>query len=90
MKQKTHSGLKKRIKVRQSGAVSVGKAAKNHLLSNKSKGQKKSHLSGMPVNETRMKAIRKLMPGTVGLKKVKKVVVKIEEKTEKKVEAKVA
>ena len=40
MKQKTHSGLKKRIKVRKSGTLTVSKSCKRHLLSNKSKGQK--------------------------------------------------
>ncbi len=71
MKQKTHSGLKKRIKVRKSGTIAVQKSCKNHLLSNKSKKMKKSHLSGMPVNKSRMQSLRRLMPGTVTLKKVK-------------------
>ena len=70
MKQKTHSGLKKRVKVRKNGkgAVMVQKAAKNHLLVNKSKGQKKKFASGMPVAAGRMKAIRRLMPGKIKLK----------------------
>lgn len=67
MKQKTHSGLKKRIKVRQSGTVMVQKSCKNHLLDNKSKKMKRSNKSGMPVAKTRMKSIRRLMPGTVTL-----------------------
>lgn len=71
MKQKNHSGLKKRIKVKKSGCVSIKKPCKNHLLSNKSKRQKKSFLSGMPVDKSRMKALRRLMPGNVVLKSKK-------------------
>jgi len=71
MKQKTHSGTKKRIKVRKSGSVVVQKAAKNHLLSNKSSRQKSIQV--MPVHKTRLKAVRRLMPGKVKLQgKVKK------------------
>jgi ribosomal protein L35 len=69
MKQKSHSGLKKRIKVRSSGTVTVQKSCKRHLLINKSKKQKKSFASGMPIPSGRMTAIRKLMPGKVVLKK---------------------
>jgi len=65
MKQKTHSGLKKRIKVKKSGTVMVQKSCKRHLLSNKSKGQKKSFGSGMPVNKTRMQSVKRLMPGKI-------------------------
>ena len=73
MKQKTHSGLKKRVKVRKSGTVMVQKSCKNHLLSNKSKKQKKLHASGMPIPAGRRKSLRRLMPGKVGTVKVKKV-----------------
>ena len=65
MKQKTHSGAKKRIKVRKSGTISVQKSCKRHLLLNKSKKQKKAFASGYPVDPTRMYALRKLMPGKV-------------------------
>ena len=41
MKQKTHSGTKKRVKVTGRGKLMLQKAAKNHLLSSKSKRQKK-------------------------------------------------
>ena len=68
MKQKTHSGLKKRVKVRSSGKITIQKSCKNHLLSNKSKGQKKAFSSGMPVPKTRMQSIRRLMPGKISLK----------------------
>lgn len=40
MKQKSHSGLKKRVKVTSTGKMIVGKSAKRHLLLNKSKKAK--------------------------------------------------
>ncbi|MBI2634578.1 50S ribosomal protein L35 [Candidatus Peregrinibacteria bacterium] len=72
MKQKSHSGLKKRLKIRKSGAVFVKKPGKNHLLSNKSKRQKKLYRSGMPADITRFKAFRRLLPGIVVLDHAKK------------------
>lgn len=71
MKQKSHSGLKKRVKIRKSGTVSVRKSCKNHLLSNKSKKQKKSYLSGMPVDKSRKRSVRRLMGGKVGVKRAR-------------------
>lgn len=68
MKQKTHSGLKKRVRVKASGAVAVEKASKRHLLVNKSKRQKKADLSGKAVHPTKMQALRRLMPGKVTLR----------------------
>lgn len=68
MKQKTRSAAKKRIKVKKSGAVKVQKSCKRHLLSQKSKRQKKSHAAGMPVDETKMKAIRRNLPGQISVK----------------------
>ena len=65
MKTKTHSGAKKRIKVRKSGSVKVEKAARRHLLSNKSKCQKAKGKTGIPVHSTKMKAVRRLMVGKV-------------------------
>ncbi len=41
MKQKTKSAAKKRVKLTGSGKMMFQKAAKNHLLSSKSKRQKK-------------------------------------------------
>lgn len=72
MKQKTHSGTKKRVKVRAGGKLMVDKAAKRHLLVNKSKRQKSAFPSGMPVTTAHMKAIRRLLPGKVNLKKLNK------------------
>lgn len=46
MKQKTHSGTKKRVKVTGTGKFMFQKACKNHLLSSKSKRQKKSFSLG--------------------------------------------
>jgi large subunit ribosomal protein L35 len=73
MKQKSHSGYKKRVKIRASGTVSVEKSCKKHLLANKSKRQKKSFKSGMPVHKTKMRALRRLMPGRVGLRLKKNI-----------------
>jgi len=62
MKLKSHSGMKKRVKVRKSGTLAFGKACKNHLLSNKSKRQKKSFKKGMPISSTRKEDVRRLLP----------------------------
>lgn len=67
MKLKSHSGTKKRVKVKKSGAISVDKAGRRHLLVNKSKRQKKLHKSGMPIDKTRMDDLRRLLPGKVTL-----------------------
>lgn len=50
-KMKTHSSLKGRFKVTGSGKVTRYKAYKNHLLTGKSKRQKRV-LSGNPVMST--------------------------------------
>lgn len=73
MKQKTHSGLKKRVKIRKSGTVMVQKSCKRHLLANKSKKQKKLNKCGMPIPASRRQSLRRLMPGKVGTVRVKKV-----------------
>lgn len=62
MKQKTHSGLKKRIKVRKSGTASFRKSSKNHLMTDKSKRQKKSFPNGMPIDATQLGRVKKLLP----------------------------
>lgn len=67
MKQKSHSGLKKRLKIKKSGVLMVEKSAKRHLLSNKSKRQKAAFPGGMHVHATKLKAIRRLMPGKAQL-----------------------
>ncbi len=72
MKIKSHSGTKKRVKVRKSGTVMVQKSCKNHLLVNKSKGGKAAFPNGKPVDPTMMTAIRRLLPGKVRLKKARK------------------
>lgn len=61
MKQKIHSGLKKRVKITGSGKVRFQKACKNHLLSSKSKGQKKAFHLGVPAPEGHMKTISRLL-----------------------------
>jgi len=61
MKQKTHSGLKKRTKITGSGKVMINKACKNHLLSSKSKRQKKTGRLGIEAPKGRMKTIARLL-----------------------------
>lgn len=63
MKQKSHSGLKKRLKVRKSGTPSFQKAGKRHLLANKSKRQKKVFKDGKPLSNAMKEGMRKLLPG---------------------------
>lgn len=65
MKQKTHSGAKKRIKVRNSGSLMVEKASRRHLLINKSKSQKAKGKTGLKVDKTKMKAVKRMLPGKV-------------------------
>jgi len=43
VKQKTHSGAKKRFRVKASGKIKRGQARKRHILSNKS-SKRKRHL----------------------------------------------
>lgn len=43
MKQKTHSGAKKRFRVKPGGKIKRGQARKRHILSNKS-SKRKRHL----------------------------------------------
>lgn len=61
MKQKTHSGTKKRTRVTGGGKVFFQKAAKNHLLSSKSKRAKKSFRGGVQASSGHMKAIARLL-----------------------------
>ncbi len=61
MKQKTHSGAKKRTKITGTGKVMFQKACKNHLLSSKSKRQKKSCRLGAPAPEGLKKTLSRLL-----------------------------
>lgn len=70
-KQKSHSGAKKRIKVRSSGTIMAQKSCQNHLLMSKSKRQKGLGDDGHPVSPTRTRAIRRLLPGKVALQGAK-------------------
>ena len=65
MKQKAHSGAKKRIKVRKSGSLMVEKASRRHLLINKSKGQKSKGKTGLKIDPTKMQAVRRMLPDKV-------------------------
>ncbi len=61
MKQKTHSGTKKRVKVTGSGKLRFQKACKNHLLSSKSKRQKKYGRLGIAAPEGHEKTLKRLL-----------------------------
>lgn len=61
MKQKTHSGLKKRVKVTGSGKMMFRKAATNHLLSSKSKRQKKTGRLGIAAPAGMTKTMSRLL-----------------------------
>ena len=63
MKIKTHSGMKKRVKIRPSGKLTFAKSGKKHLLSNKSKRQKHSDPCGVPVSPSHEKQVRRMLAG---------------------------
>ncbi len=62
MKLKTHSGTKKRIRLTGTGKMMFDKAAKRHLLINKSRGAKKRDTNGIIVSKTLNKRLKKLLP----------------------------
>lgn len=62
MKLKSHSGLKKRIKISGKGKISFQKPGKRHLLINKSKRQKSLFKLGKPVHAGDDRKIRRLLP----------------------------
>lgn len=62
MKQKTHSGAKKRVKVKGKGKnlkLTFNKAGRRHLLVNKSKNQKA--IKNIDVHGTNQRAVKKLL-----------------------------
>jgi len=61
MKQKTHSGAKKRVKITGSGKLRMQKAAHNHRLNPKNKRQKNLGGSTLSVSSADMKRMKKVM-----------------------------
>lgn len=61
MKQRTKSSVKKRTKVTGSGKIMVNKAAKRHLLSSKSKRQKKKDMKGMLAPAGHVRSIKQML-----------------------------
>ena len=61
MRKKSHSGLKKRIKITGKGKFLFKKSAKNHLLVNKSKRQKKLNKNGKVASSSDSKWIAKII-----------------------------
>lgn len=62
MKLKSHSGLKKRIKISARRKFIFKKPGKNHLLMNKSKRQKRLSPQGVEVFSGDMGALQRLLP----------------------------
>ncbi len=62
MKLKSHSASKKRVKITGSGKLRFQKSAKQHLLINKSKRQKKAFKGGKPVFSGVEQSFRRLLP----------------------------
>ena len=60
-KQKTHSGLKKRVKVTGTGKLKRGHAYTGHLKTNKTHKQNKNLSKSGLVHETDMKRIKQLI-----------------------------
>lgn len=58
---KTKSAVKKRAKVTGSGKIMFQKAAKNHLLSSKSKRQKKSSRLGQVAPAGHLQMLKRLL-----------------------------
>jgi large subunit ribosomal protein L35 len=61
MKQKSHSGAKKRVRKTGTGKFVVRKSCKNHLLTNKSKRQKKLFNKGKIAEDPQQKMLAKLI-----------------------------
>lgn len=62
MKQKNHSGTKKRVKITGSGKIRMEKSSKRHLLVNKSKRQKNIGGSKNVVAKADSKRFKSLLP----------------------------
>ncbi|EKD63180.1 MAG: hypothetical protein ACD_51C00323G0004 [uncultured bacterium] len=60
VKQKSHSGAKKRIKKTGSGKFRMEKAAKRHLLANKSHRQKKLGGKKIVVNPSNVRSLQQM------------------------------
>lgn len=62
MKQKTHSGAKKRIRKTGSGKLQVEKASRRHLLLQKSERQKNLGKNPQDLSSVETKRVKKLLP----------------------------
>ncbi|MEK7545365.1 MAG: 50S ribosomal protein L35 [Patescibacteria group bacterium] len=61
MKAKTHSGMKKRVKVTGTGKFKFRKPARSHLLMHKSKGQKRGSRKGVIASSADQHAIAQML-----------------------------
>lgn len=64
MKVKTHSGAKKRIRKTGSGKLQTEKAARRHLLLQKSRRQKSLGKSPITLSHAMTKKIKKMIPNS--------------------------
>lgn len=64
MKQKTHSGAKKRVRITTTGKVQMNRSNKRHLLLQKSKQSKRAGLKEITLTNGMAKKMKKLLPGT--------------------------
>jgi len=65
MKSKSHSGIKKRVKVKGKGTLMTRKCCKQHLLSDKSKRGKKASPFGLHVVGRKKQDVKRMLPGLV-------------------------
>lgn len=61
MKQKTHSGLKKRVKRTGSGKILFQKSCKGHLLSSKNKKALRGDRSGVKAPKGFVKTLKRML-----------------------------
>ena len=60
-KQKSHSGAKKRFRVKKSGLIKRSQQGKNHILTKKSPKRKRGLRQGAYVDSTQAATIRKMV-----------------------------
>ncbi len=61
MKQKTHSGAKKRFKVKSSGKIKYKQKGLRHILSNKSSNRKRKLRAKQHIDDADMNNVKKML-----------------------------
>ncbi|HRR90117.1 MAG TPA: 50S ribosomal protein L35 [Eubacteriales bacterium] len=62
IKQKSHSGAKKRFRATKTGLIKRNKQNKNHILTKKDTKRKRRLRQGGYVNDTQSATVKKLLP----------------------------